>query len=117
MRNSNARVSSLKPARSQDWRRARGLHPDFPLFPLGDPDKPDRLRWAKKVRGKRHYFGTVKDDPTGQAALLLWLEQKDDLLAGRKPRSNDGLTITELCTRFLLSKQKPLESGELSPRT
>jgi hypothetical protein len=37
--------------------------------------------WAKKVRGKRHYFDEVATDPKGEAALDLRLDQKDDLLA------------------------------------
>jgi integrase len=84
-------------------------HPDFPLFPHASG------RWAKKVRGKTKYFGAW-DDP--QAALERWLEEKDDLLAGRTPRATgDGLTISELCNRFLTLKQNLVDAGELSPRT
>ncbi len=83
--------------------------PDFPLFPHAT------RRWAKKVRGRLHYFGPW-DDPDG--ALAKWLEQKDDLLAGRKPRTpSDDLTLGELCNRFLSSKRNLLDAGELSPRT
>jgi hypothetical protein len=53
--------------------------PDFPLFPHRNG------RWAKKVRGKFVYFGKWADDPKGEAAVDLWLDQKDDLLAGRTP--------------------------------
>src|SRR3990172_3062182 len=57
---------------------------DFPLFPHGSG------RWCKKVRGKFFYFGKVADDPKGEAALELWLSQRDEILAGRKPRPADG---------------------------
>jgi integrase len=83
---------------------------DFPLFPHS------RGYWAKKVRGKLHYFGKVADDPEGKAALTKWLDQKDDLLAGRTPRvASDGLTVRDLCNRFLTNRKGKMESGELSP--
>ena len=85
---------------------------DFPLFPHA------RGYWAKKVKGQIRYFGKVADDPKGQAALDKWLEQRDDLLAGRTPRvAGDGLAIRDLCNRFLTAKQGKLESAELSAAT
>jgi integrase len=91
---------------------------DFPLFPH-DPTHPQRSRWAKKIRGHLHYFGKVlPDDRDGQKALALWLEQKDDLLAGRKPRPKcDGLTVDDLVNRWLHSKRVKLDNRELSIRT
>jgi hypothetical protein len=57
----------------------------------------------------------VADDPKGQAALEKWLDQKDALLAGHTPRVvGNGLTIRELCNRFLTNRQNKMESGELS---
>jgi integrase len=86
--------------------------PDFPLFPHGSG------RWCKKVRGKFHYFGKVADDPKGERALELWLEQRDDLLAGRTPRpAAEGLTVKDLLNRFLTAKQHQLDCGEITPRT
>jgi len=83
--------------------------PDFPLFPHATG------RWAKKVRGRFVYFGKVADDPQGKAALDKWLEQKDDLLAGHTPRvAGNGLTIRDLCNRFLTNRQNKMEAGELS---
>ena len=85
---------------------------DFPLFPH------DTGRWAKKVRGKLRYFGKVDGDPKGKKALAKWLEQKDDLLAGRTPRvTGVGLTIRDLCNRFLTAKKHQVDCGELTPRT
>src|SRR5262249_51849645 len=72
-------------------------------------------RWAKKICGKMHYFGKWVD-PDG--ALQKYLEQKDDLHAGRTPRvSGDGLTMRDLCNRFLTVKRAAVESGELRERS
>src|SRR5262245_29282852 len=84
-------------------------YPDFPLFPHAAGV------WAKKIRGKLHYFGPW-DDP--DAALAKYLEQKDDLHAGRTPRPDlEALTVKELANHFLNSKQARVDVGELSPLT
>jgi integrase len=83
--------------------------PDFPLFPHAAGS------WAKKIRGKLYYFGPW-GDPEG--ALKKYLEQKDALHAGRKPRAEaEGLTVKELANRFLNVKQALVNGGELSVRT
>src|SRR6516162_9051974 len=95
-----ARPSAVKPAKP---------YPDFPLFPHATK------RWAKKIRGKMHYFGSW-DDPDG--ALKNYLAQKDDLHAGRKPREvSEGVTVKEVCNAFLNHKRDKVDAGELSPRT
>ena len=84
-------------------------YPDFPLFPHAT------RRWAKKIRGKLHYFGPW-DDPDG--ALRKYLDQRDYLHAGRTPQpAAEGPTIRDLCNRFLTSKRVLVDSGELAPRT
>jgi integrase len=84
-------------------------YPEFPLFPHATK------RWAKKIRGKMHYFGPW-DDPDG--ALKKYEEQKDALHAGRTPRPDQAaLTVKDLANAFLNHKQAKLDSGELSRRT
>src|SRR5438552_13688764 len=83
--------------------------PDFPLFPHATG------RWAKKIRGKMHYFGPWADT---DGALAKYLSEKDALHAGWTPQPDAGaVTVKELANRFLNAKQALLDSGELSPRT
>jgi integrase len=82
---------------------------DFPLFPHATG------RWAKKIRGKLHYFGPW-DDPDG--ALAKYLEQKDDLHAGREPRRDqEAVTVKDVANAFLNAKKESVKLGELSSRT
>ncbi len=84
-------------------------YPDFPLFPHAVG------QWAKKIRGKMHYFGPWADP---DAALAKYLERKDDLHAGRKPRPDpEALTAKDLCNQFLGAKQALVDAGELAPLT
>jgi integrase len=105
----NQRDAKLK--RNLDGRHAaiKKPHKDFPLFPHAT------RRWAKKIRGKLYYFGSTVSDPSGDEALKKYLDQKDDLHAGRRPRlPGDGLTVRDLVNRFLTTKKRALEAGELS---
>jgi integrase len=84
-------------------------YPEFPLtaHPAG--------YWCKKIRGKLHYFGPWSD-PDG--ALNKYLEQKDDLHAGRTPRPDPGaLTAKDAANAFLNAKKTLVDAGELSPLT
>jgi integrase len=90
-------------------KRSKKPYPDFPLFAHAVG------QWAKKIRGKTHYFGAVSDP---DAALRKYTAERDDLHAGRTPRTRrEGLTVRELVNRFLTSKKTLMDSGELSPRT
>jgi len=83
-------------------------HPDYPFYAHASG------QWAKRVRNKVHYFGPWSDP---DAALAKWLKEKDDLLAGREPEDGDGLTIGRLANLFLTSKQRLVDSKELTQRT
>jgi integrase len=102
-----------KAARKDHPSKVRKPRRDFPLFPHATG------YWAKKVRQKLVYFGKVADDPKGKRALDLWLDQKDDLLAGRPPRAPtaDAVTAARLANEFLTHKRSLLDSGELTDRT
>ena len=96
---------------SQDLGNGKPEKPnsDFPLFPHATK------RWAKKIRGKMHYFGPWNDP---QGALQKYLEQKDDLHAGRTPRvQGDGLTVRNLVEKFLTTKTHLADTGEITTRT
>lgn len=69
-RNSTARHKPAKP------------YPEFPLFAHATG------RWAKKIRGSMHYFGPWADP---DSALTKYLDQKDALHAGKRPRSDPDL--------------------------
>ena len=71
-------------------------------------------RWAKRIRGTIYYFGPWRDH---KAALDKYLDQRDDLQAGRKPRPKGGVIVRDIVNDFLNTKRALMENGELSPRT
>src|SRR5215472_16641636 len=102
-------MSDVHPTPSPVRNKPAKPYPEFPLtaHPAG--------YWVKKIRGRLHYFGKWSD-PDG--ALQKYLEQKDDLHAGRTPRPDpSALSVKDACNSFLNAKQALLDAGELSPRT
>ena len=91
--------TSRKPTSAKE--KARKPRPDFPLFPHSNG------WWAKKIRGKLHYFGKVDDDSQGERALERWNSEKDDLLAGRTPQplAAAGCSVRDLANHFLTHKK------------
>jgi integrase len=84
-------------------------YPDYPLFPHASG------QWAKKIRGRLIYFGKWTNP---DAALARYLEQRDDLHAGRTPRPEPGaLTVKDVANAYLNHQQLKLDAGELVPRT
>jgi integrase len=82
--------------------------PGFPLYahPSG--------QWAKKIRGRTHYFGT-----DAEVAFRRYQEQKDDLDAGRTPKTGNDyrLTVKDMVNLCLTVKASKLQSSELHLRT
>ena len=99
---------STLPAERRKGAKPHKPRKDFPLYPHAVG------KWAKTIRGKTFYFGTW-NDPEG--ALREYLDQKDDLYAGRTPGTKGGLTLRELANAFVKSKRIDLDAGRLSPRT
>ena len=74
-----------------------------------------RASGPRKSAARLHYFGPW-DDPDG--ALAKYLEQKDALHAGRKPRPDpNAATVKDAVNAFLNQKKALLDAGELSPHT
>lgn len=93
-------TAGAKPAKPYDG---------FPLFAHATG------RWAKKIRGKLHYFGPWAD---ADAALAKYLDQRDALHAGRTPRpTGDGLTLHALCNRFCEAKERQADAGDITRRS
>jgi integrase len=98
-------ISAEAPAR----RKPEKPYSEYPLYP-----HPTGY-WAKKIRGRMHYFGRW-EDPDG--ALTKYLEQKDDLHAGRTPRpAQEALTVKDAVNAFLNEKKARVDVGELGDRT
>lgn len=84
---------------------------EFPLFAHNNG------QWAKKIRGRIAFFGPWRDP---EAALQRYVEEKDELYAGRAPRSkvqSEELTLRDLVNHFLTAKQRKVKAGELKPRS
>jgi len=119
LNNSNQKISSRKATID----RPPKPYKDFPLGPANNGC------WQKKIRSKIHYFGrwgrvckgkmTRIEGNGWKPALKLYQAQRDDLFAGRTPRlvSSDGLTVRDLCNRFLTAKKRKRDSGEITSRT
>ncbi|WP_425398620.1 tyrosine-type recombinase/integrase [Aeoliella sp.] len=81
-------------------------YPDFPLFAHATG------YWAKKIRGRTHYFGKWGD---WEGALRTYKEERDDLYAGRDPRARKGeLLLADLCNTYLNDKQREVDADQLS---
>jgi integrase len=83
-------------------------YPSFPLF------LHQNGSWAKKIRGKLHYFGPHRD---ADGALKNYLSQAEALHSGRAPKSSpDSVQLRDVLNAFLSTKYALVETGELTAR-
>lgn len=86
---------------------------DFPLF----VHKASK-RWAKKCKGRTIYFERIELDQDGQKSLGQWVDQRDELLAGRTPKVKRGeITVRDCVNSFLTYKKSLVASEELTQRS
>ncbi len=78
----------------------------------------DNGSWCKKMKGRHEYFGSIKDDPTGEKADSEYLDQKDNILAGRRRRVSTGApTVLDLVEKVISWKHARCLAGDLSHLT
>ncbi len=77
-------------------------------------------QWAKKIKRKLGYFGVWAD---ADAALPRYLDEVDEIQAGRDPRRTgvvgvyaDTISTYDLCNLYLKRQQRRAESGEVTRR-
>jgi len=85
-------------------------YPEFPLYAHATK------RWAKKIKGRTHFFGPWDD---WQGALERFKHDVHDLQQCKKPRprNTDALTVGDLVNHFLDHREAKLNSGELTAVT
>jgi integrase len=82
-------------------------------------------QWAKKIKGKLIYFGSVKQDPEGVVALQRYAHELPYWKRGEVPPTRGAvvnpavasITLRELCNQFLSVQEDRQTVGELSPRS
>ena len=99
MSKSTASAASLKP------------YTGYPLTPHRGANQ-----WCKRHRKHTYYFGVLAD---WQAALKKYEHDWPFIITGRTPPAadSDGLTVGELCNRFLNAKLDSLRAGEITRKT
>lgn len=85
-------------------------YPEFPLYAHASK------RWAKKIRGRTHFFGKWDD---WQGALERFQYENDYLQQGKTPPPRDqaALTVGDMVNLLLDHRKAKVDSGELSNRS
>ncbi|MEQ8791703.1 MAG: tyrosine-type recombinase/integrase [Pirellulaceae bacterium] len=101
-------------------------YPEFPMYAHPSGNWARKLKPRGALKPKVFYFGPwgrraggelirLEDDGV-DAALKKYKAEIDNIRAGRprKAANHDGLTIKDLCNRFLNAKRRLRENGELA---
>lgn len=87
-------------------------YPEFPLYAHASG------RWAKKIKGRTHFFGKWDD---WQSALAKYEHDVHDLQRGRKPKpmglAEEAVTVERLVNELLAHKEQAVDTGELTRQT
>lgn len=83
---------------------------DFPLYPLAI----GKGYWAKRIRGKLHYFGRWEEG--WEKALKRYNRDRDNLHLGQAV-SGDQMELADACNIFLAAKQKLRDAGQIAAKT
>lgn len=103
------------PTRANDSKKNKPDKPydEFPLFAHSNG------QWTKKIKGKLWYFGKWDDT---DAALQTYLDQVDDIHAGRDPRRtgvvqvSDAISVVDTVNLYLGSQEERCDRGEITRR-
>ena len=88
-------------------------YPEYPLFAHASN------QWAKKIKGRMWYFGTLDDHV---AALDKYNDQIHDIQAGRDPRrtkkqiSAAELSVHDMTNLYLARQEARIKTGEVGRR-
>ncbi len=81
-------------------------YPEFPLW------AHQNGQWCRKIRGKAHYFG-LWESP--ELALQRYLDEIDDIQAGRNPRSKtttpELISVAEALNLYLSAADAKREAA------
>ena len=103
-----AAKDSNRAAELAQWRDWKRRNPTFPLSVHASG------RWYVRIKGKNHYFGPLAEK---DQALDLWIFEKDYLLAGTTPPTDQGTSLEKLAAEFLAAKAALVASGDLTERS
>jgi len=69
-------------------------------------------RWARKMRQRLEYFGPVTAE--SDFGYFAALQRHNEAVTGSNPGSGQGVTLLDLCNKYLAVKEEERDRGELT---